>query len=144
MTSFSLLAMFFLIQPRMLLAFFAATAHCWVIFNFLSTKTPNSFSAFLVPSRYWYLGLFFPKCRTLYFPVFNYSCCLMMPSSYSGNIYLSGLQGDYLPNLNTFMNSLHFIRPIWGSRVLSQCVYPETYQSDRLFTFFHLHRGFMW
>ena len=42
-TSLLLLATPFLIQARMLLAFLATWAHCWLMFNQLSTNTPGSF-----------------------------------------------------------------------------------------------------
>lgn len=45
MTSLALL----LIQLKMLLAAFAVRAHCWLVFK-LSTRTPRSFSAELLPN----------------------------------------------------------------------------------------------
>jgi len=36
--------MLYLKQPIVLLAFFATTAYCWLMFNILSTRTPRSFS----------------------------------------------------------------------------------------------------
>ena len=39
-TSLDLLARLCLVQPRMPLDFFAARAHCWLMFNFLSTGSP--------------------------------------------------------------------------------------------------------
>lgn len=52
-------------------------AHCWLMFNLMSTKTPISFSAKLLsswfsPSMYWCLGLFFHRCRTLQFSLLNF------------------------------------------------------------------------
>jgi len=44
-----LLATLLLMQPRIWLAFWAASAHCWVILSLLSTRTPKSFSAALNP-----------------------------------------------------------------------------------------------
>jgi len=43
-TPLLLLATLFLIQARMLLAFLATWAHCWLMFSRLSTNTPRSFS----------------------------------------------------------------------------------------------------
>lgn len=55
-TCLSLLAMLFLTQARTLSAFFALKAHCWLMFNLFSTRTPKSHSAellfsHLAPSR---------------------------------------------------------------------------------------------
>lgn len=46
-------------------------AHCWLIFNFVPTKTPRSFSTkFFQPghllSLYWYRGSFLLRSRTLW------------------------------------------------------------------------------
>jgi len=38
--SLNLLAMLLLMQPGIPLAFWAVTAHCWVMFSFSSTSTP--------------------------------------------------------------------------------------------------------
>ena len=43
--SLLLLATLSLIQARMLLAFLATWVHCWLIFSWLSTNFPRSFSA---------------------------------------------------------------------------------------------------
>jgi len=50
------------IELRIPLAFQAASAHCWLMFSFPSTRTPKSFSAELLSrsfplSLYKYLGL---------------------------------------------------------------------------------------
>ena len=63
-------------HPRMPLAFLAARAHCWLMVNLLSTRTPRSLSTELLssrstPSLYWCMGLFLPRCRTLNFPLLN-------------------------------------------------------------------------
>jgi len=42
-TSLLLLATLFLIQARMPLAFLATWAHCWLMFSWLSTRSPRSF-----------------------------------------------------------------------------------------------------
>jgi len=41
-TSLSLPAILLLMQPRTPLAFFAARAHCWFMFNVVSTRTPRA------------------------------------------------------------------------------------------------------
>jgi len=51
-----------LMQPRVPLDFWAVSAHCWLMFRFLSIRTPKSFKAELLamsssPSLYSYLGL---------------------------------------------------------------------------------------
>lgn len=66
-----------LMKPRMTLAFLAVSAHCWLTFNFLSTRTPWSFSAQLLsswvaPSMSWYLELFLPMCKSLHFSLLNF------------------------------------------------------------------------
>jgi len=47
-------------EPRISLVFQAASAHCWLMLRFSSTRTPKSFSAGLLsrssPSLYTYLG----------------------------------------------------------------------------------------
>ena len=43
-TSLSLLAIFLLMQLRILLVFWAMSAHCWLMSSFSSTTTSNSFS----------------------------------------------------------------------------------------------------
>ena len=73
----SLLVPPILIQARILLAFWAASAHCWFTLIFLSARTPNSVSAGLPsknssPSLYAYLGLCRPKCKTLYLVLLNF------------------------------------------------------------------------
>lgn len=45
MTFLSLLATVLLMLPRMSVAFCAARAHCWLMFNLLSTRTSRSLSA---------------------------------------------------------------------------------------------------
>ena len=75
-TSLALLATPLLMEPRILLAFQAASAHCWLMSSFLSTRTPKSFSARLLsrtssPSFYKYLGLPQPKCSTLHLALLN-------------------------------------------------------------------------
>jgi len=50
-TSLNLLATLFLMHPRMPLAFLATRAHCWLMVNLSSTRTPRSLSAELLSSR---------------------------------------------------------------------------------------------
>ena len=63
-------------HPWIPLAFLAARAHCWLMVNLSSTRTPRSLSAELLsgrstPSLYWCMGLFLPRCRTLHLPLLN-------------------------------------------------------------------------
>ncbi|KAK4823935.1 hypothetical protein QYF61_008321 [Mycteria americana] len=51
-TSLLLLATLLLIQARMPLAFLATWAHCWLIFRWLSTSTPRSFSTRQLSSHF--------------------------------------------------------------------------------------------
>ena len=41
-TKSDVLARLFLMKPRMLLVTFAVRAHCWLVFKFLSTRTPST------------------------------------------------------------------------------------------------------
>jgi len=50
-TSLDLLAMLFLMHPKIPLAFLATRTHCWFTANLLSTGTPRSFFAELLSSR---------------------------------------------------------------------------------------------
>ncbi|KAK4810782.1 hypothetical protein QYF61_008754, partial [Mycteria americana] len=89
-TSLDLLAILCLMQPRIPLAL-AARAHCWLMFNLVSTRTPRSFSARLLsswvaPSIYWCLGLFLPKCRTWHFPWLN---CMRFLSAHFSSLLRS-------------------------------------------------------
>ena len=64
-------------HPRMPLAFLTARAHCWLINNLSSTRTPKSLSTELLssrsaPSLYWCMRLFLPRCRTLHLPFLNF------------------------------------------------------------------------
>ena len=70
------LAMFPLMQPRVRLAFWTVSTHCWLMSSFSSTGTHKSFlaellSITLAPSLYWYLGLPWPMCRTLHLILLN-------------------------------------------------------------------------
>lgn len=52
----------------------AAVTHCWLMVSLLSTKTPKSLGAQLLPSHInpklcWALWLYCPKCRTLHLSV---------------------------------------------------------------------------
>ena len=63
-------------HPRIPLAFLADRAHCWLMVNLSSTRTPRPLSAELfssrsTPSLYWCMGLFLPRCRTLLLPLLN-------------------------------------------------------------------------
>ena len=63
-------------HPRNPLAFLAVRAHCWLMVNLSSTRTPRSLSSELLSSRsaltlYWCMGLFLPRCRTLHLPLLN-------------------------------------------------------------------------
>ena len=68
--------MLLLMQPRIRLAFWAASAHCPVLLS-SSASTPKSFSSGLLsihslPSLYLCLGLSWPRCRTLHLAMLNF------------------------------------------------------------------------
>ena len=72
----SLLVMSPQMQPRIRFAFVAAAAHCWLVFS-LSTRTPRSLSARLLPSHtdpslYRGLWLWCPSCRTWHLSLLNF------------------------------------------------------------------------
>lgn len=82
----NLLPVLLLVQPRMLLAFLAARADCWLMFSLLSTKIPRSFStallpSCLVPSLYYCQGLFLPICRASHLSLLNFPRFLLAHSS---------------------------------------------------------------
>ena len=75
-TSYSLLAASLLKKPRILLAFWAARAHSWLMPSFLCIRTPKSISAELLsrsssPILYLYLGLPQPKRNTVHLALLN-------------------------------------------------------------------------
>ena len=61
---------------QMLLAFFAAKAHCWFMITFVSPMSAGSFSTKLlsnrlVPGIFWSMGIFLPGCRIWHLPLLN-------------------------------------------------------------------------
>lgn len=50
-TSFSLQAIFFLVQPRMLLSALATGTHCWLMFSYLSSRILDASLPSCFPSR---------------------------------------------------------------------------------------------
>ena len=76
-TSHDLLAMLLLMQPRIQLAFWAASAHYWLMFSFASANTPKPFLTGLLsihsfPSLYLCVGLPQSMCRTLHLALLNF------------------------------------------------------------------------
>ena len=76
-TPLKLLTTPLLLYPRMLLAFLATRAQCWLMIILLSTRTlrslfPTLLSNRSVPILYWYLGLLLPRCKILYLPWFYF------------------------------------------------------------------------
>ena len=69
---FDLLSVLCLMHTKRLLASFAARAHCLLMGNLVSTKTTSSFSANLVASTYWCIGLFLLWSRTWLFSLLNF------------------------------------------------------------------------
>jgi len=142
-TCLNLLAVLFLMQPRMLLAFFAVRTHCWLMFNLLSTRTSKSHSAELLSSHlassmHWQnLALPFvkhheiPLCPILQ-PVqvhLNGSTttwCIVLCSNSSPSLYHLQICRDALCPITSFLtkrlncNSLS-ISP-WGTGQLVTCL----------------------
>ncbi|KAK4807064.1 hypothetical protein QYF61_018405 [Mycteria americana] len=93
---------------RMPLAFFATRAHCWLMFNLVSTRTPRFFAEKLLPSwaspsKYWCLGLFLPRV-----PSAPSSRSLMKILNRTGprtdpwgTLLVTGLQLDFVPLITT-------------------------------------------
>lgn len=82
--SLGLLAALLLVQPRIPLTAFATRAYHriyiyypWVMFNFLPTKTPMSFSEEPPFSSQcllsWCMGLLHARCETLHVPLLNFN-----------------------------------------------------------------------
>lgn len=68
----NLAAIFLLIQPMKLLAFFAARVYCQLMISLRSTRTPRSFFidwffCWLESTMYLCMGLLLPRCRTMQF-----------------------------------------------------------------------------
>jgi len=64
-------------QSRIWLAFWAASARCWLMSNFSSICTWKSFSTGLPPIHsspilYWYWGPIWPRCKTLHLALLNF------------------------------------------------------------------------
>lgn len=71
-TSLHLLAMLWLTQPRIPLAFLVRRAHCWLMFSLVPTRSLRFFSVKLLStwvasSMYWCLESFLPTCRASHF-----------------------------------------------------------------------------
>ena len=67
----------FLMELRIPLAFWAASAHCWFMLSFSSARTPKSISALLISrissfSLCIYMGLSWPKCKTVHFALLDF------------------------------------------------------------------------
>lgn len=93
MTCLSLLAALLLMQPRSLWMFFAAKAHCWLIFNMLSTRTSVPLLQSCCIAVCW-----LPTCTGpvsfpgaglgIYFPLLNFMRLLLVCfSSVSGSLW---------------------------------------------------------
>ena len=125
--SFALLATPFLMQPGMLLPFWAARVHCWLTLSFSFTRTPMS-SALLLwrsysPSLYTYLGLPWPNCETLHFALLNLIrftwayllslsrslCMVFLPSAISTAL-LSLVSSANLQRMHSVPSSMSFIK----------------------------------
>lgn len=75
-TCLNLLAILCLGQPRGLVAILAIMAHCWLVVNFVSSRTPRAFFgrcfALSVPGLSWCLRLLLAKNRTLHYPLLSF------------------------------------------------------------------------
>ena len=65
-----------LMQPRIPLAFWTASAHCWLMLSFSSTRAPKSSTSLLevqpLSSLYLSLKLLWPRCRALHLALLNF------------------------------------------------------------------------
>lgn len=87
-----------LIQPRTQLAVSSTEANCWLISHLVSTRIYRSFSAPQPPARARVcMESFFPKCRTLHFPAWNFydSCLPISPACPSPPEEQPILQADH-------------------------------------------------
>lgn len=87
-----------LIQPRTQLAVSTTEANCWLISHLVSTRIYRSFSAPQPPARARVcMESFFPKCRTLHFPAWNFydSCLPISPACPSPPEEQPILQADH-------------------------------------------------
>lgn len=72
----------FIMQPKVLLAVFAARAYCCLVYSLVSTRTPRSFTAKLLssplgPSLRWWISLSLPRWKIWHFHLLNwYPFCL--------------------------------------------------------------------
>lgn len=62
-TTLDLLGTFFLMHPRVLMAFLAPRTHCWLMDSLLGPRNPRSF--------YWCPLWLLPWCRTLHLPLLS-------------------------------------------------------------------------
>ena len=124
-------------HPRILLAFLAARAHCWLMVNLSSTRTPRSLSAELLSSRstprlYWWMGLFLPRCRTLHLSLLNLFRFLSAQLSYflaesSPNLQLKQIHRSLWPwqiyqNAFLYHQALNYhLLLLWFSKICRLC-----------------------
>ena len=105
-----------LMHPRIPLAFLAARAHCWLMVNLSSTRTPRSLSAELLssrstPSLYWCMGLFLPRCRTVHLPLLNLIRFLSAQlSSLSRSRWLAAQPASVSTTPPSFVSSANLLR----------------------------------
>jgi len=104
------------VQPRVQLASWAASAHCWVMSSFLSTSRPKSFSSGLLsihslPSLYLYLGLPQPRCRTLHLALLNLMRLTQAHlSSLSRSLWMASLPSSMSATSRSLVLSANMLR----------------------------------
>lgn len=109
------LATLFLLQPRMLLAIFAARANCQMMSSLVSTSVPRSFLQRCYPASYLQkcLGLFLLRCKTFVF--FEFHKVPVNPFLQFVLVPLDSCPSPPCPN--------HFLAPFTPIPILSK---PET------------------
>lgn len=86
--------------PRITLAFFAARARCWIMFNFETTRTPRSWylsshlqsASWFDIGRFWSLTLLF-YCCCFFRWYFVYCCVLIFQTSLNLAFHLHNKHG---------------------------------------------------
>ena len=96
----------FLIQPRIPLAFWTGSAHYWLVLNVASTRLLSFFAGLLSsssPSLHTYLGLPWPRCKTLHFTLLN---LIWLTWTHLSSVSMSFWMASLPPALSTVLPRL--------------------------------------
>jgi len=104
------------VHPRLPLAFLETRAHCWIMVNLSSTRTPRSLSTELLSRRsapilYSYMRLCLPRCRTLHLPLLNFIRLFSTHlSSLSRSCWMAAQPSGVSATHPTFVSSANLLR----------------------------------